>query len=161
MARYSFANTLGGTQQNLSTSFKTICAIFATTGATTLRRGWVDEINVGQDGSLNSTDCQVSWDVSRMTADGTGTAITPPPTETNDAAALLTYKVNYTAEPTVTANSTVLQIPPLNQRIPFRWKVFDLSQAIVIPATNAAGIVLRAKSATYASTVIGGGYCVE
>lgn len=160
MARYSFNNQLGGTPQNMSTAFKTITYIAVATGATTLRRVWIDEVNFGQDGLPNATDCQVVWSVDRSTADGTGTAGVPPPTETNDAAALGTYKFNYTAEPTVTATTTLLATA-LNQRQNYRWKVFDLAQALVVPAVNAAGIVSRAKSTTFASTVVGGGYAVE
>ena len=160
MARYSVNNLLAGSQQNLSSAYKTIVSTNAATGATTLRRGWWDEIDVGQDGSPNATDCSVTWSVDRMTAAGTGTSATAAPTETNDAAALLTNTVNYTAEPTVTAATSLLGLA-LNQRQNARWKVFDLAQALVVPATNLAGLVLRAKSATFASTVIGHVYCVE
>jgi len=160
MARYAANNLLGGTQQNLSTSFKTVVSTNAATGATTLRRGWWDEIDVGQDGLPNATDCHVVWSVDRMTAAGTGTGVTAAPLETNDAAALLTYVANYTAEPTVTGATSLLPIA-LNQRQNARWKVFDLNQALVIPATNLAGLVLRAKSTTFAATTVGHVYCVE
>lgn len=160
MARYAINNLLAGTQQNLSTAFKTIVYTVAATGATTLRRGWWDEIDVGQDGAPNATDCTIVWSIDRTTADGTGTAITPAPNETNDAAALLTNKANYTAEPTVTSATTLLPLA-LNQRQNARWKVFDLAQALVIPATNLAGLVMRAKSATFTSTVVGHAFVVE
>lgn len=160
MAKYAFNNLLGGTQQNLSSSFKTINYIVATTGATTLRRGYVDEFNFGQDGAPNSTNCTVVWSVDRTTADGTGTAAQAIPVDNQDAAALLTYKANYTAEPTVTANTTLLGIA-MNQQDKFRWKVFDQKDMLIIPATNLAGIVTRAKSATFAATVVGGGFCSE
>lgn len=160
MARYAFNNLLAGSQQNLSSSYKTILYNVAATGATTLRRGWWDEFDFGQDGPPNATDCSVNWSIDRTTADGTGTAATVAPTETNDAAALLTYKVNYTAEPTVTA-ATTLWATGVNQRQNGRWKVFDLAQALVVPATNLAGLVMRAKSATYASTVVAHAFVVE
>jgi hypothetical protein len=52
MARYSLSNTLAGTEQNLSSSFKTLDVVTAAT----LRRGWIDEVIVGADGSISSTD---------------------------------------------------------------------------------------------------------
>lgn len=160
MARYALNNLLAGSQQNLSSAYKTICYNVAATGATTLRRGWWDEVDMGADGSPNSTDCAIAWSIDRTTADGTGTSATAAPTETNDAAALLTYKVNYTAEPTVTSATSLLPLA-MNQRQNARWKVFDLAQALVIPATNLAGLVMRAKSPTFASTVVGHAFVVE
>lgn len=69
MARYNLNNRLAGTQQNLSTSFKTIVAATAATATPTSAK--VYEISIGQDGTLNATDCQVVWDLSRQTAAGT------------------------------------------------------------------------------------------
>lgn len=160
MAKYAANNILGGTQQNLSSSFKTLLYVVATTGATTLRRGWLYDLEVGLDGAPNATDCSVVWSVDRTTADGTGTAIVAAPLETNDAAALLTYKANYTSEPTVTAATTLLTLA-LNQRASQRWVARDDTDALVVPATNLAGLVARAKSATYASTAIAHAYVKE
>lgn len=160
MARYSVNNLLGGSEQALAATFKTLVSTGAATGATTLRRGWWDEIDAGQDAAPNATDCPVVWSVDRMTAAGTGTVVVPAPTEVNDAAALLVNTANYTAEPTVTAATSLLALG-LNQRQNARWKVFDLAQALVIPAVNLAGLVLRAKSPTYTGTALGHVYCVE
>jgi len=162
MPRYAVSNTLAGTEQSLTSSFKTLIGINAATGATTLRRGWIDEIFVGADGSLNATNCQILWDWSKMTAAGTGTSATPTSPEA-DAAALLTYTVNYTAEPTVTAASTLLAFPT-NQQQSQRWfanQSPNQTQPLVIPATNLAGIVGRAKSPTYVSTAQMQEYCIE
>jgi hypothetical protein len=71
MPQYAFSNVLGGTQQNLSSAYKTIVAIFAATGATTLRRGWVFEFEIGADNVPNATDTPINWDISVQTADGT------------------------------------------------------------------------------------------
>lgn len=162
MARYALSNTLAGSQQNLSSSFKTIDLVTAATGATTLRRGWIDEVEVGADGTINSTDCQVLWDWSVQTAAGTITSATPQPTpDGSDAAALLTYGVNATAEGTITAASTLLAFPT-NQRQSQRvtWADFRMSP-LIIPAVNLKGVAGRAKSATYASTVQMQEYVVE
>lgn len=160
MPQYSFNNQLAGTPQNLSSSYKTILYTAAATGATTLRRGWIYELEVGADGAPNSTDCTIVWSMDRTTADGTGTSAVPPPLETNDAAALLTYKVNYTAEPTVTSATTLLALA-LNQRNSQRVLFKDDVSSLIVPAVNNAGIVMRAKSATFAATVVGQEYVRE
>ncbi len=151
MALYSMNNTQAGSQQNLSSSFKTLCSLTAATGATTLRRGFIYEWEVGLDGAPNSTDCAVVWDWSRQTTLGTGTSNTPSPLDISDAAALLVSTINYTVEPTITAS---LMSVALNQRNSQRWIARDDRSALIVPATNVAGIAGRAKSATYASTAI-------
>src|ERR1700745_3664724 len=101
MAKYAIGNDLGGSQKAVSGSYKTLVSMFATTGA--LRRGKIYDILIGTNGT--PADNYLEWDVSRMTADGTGTAITPNALDPADAAALGTSKANYTVEPTVTASS--------------------------------------------------------
>lgn len=158
MAQYAVNNTLAGSQQNIGTTLGaatgTVLSIFAATGATTLRRGWVYEFEIGVDNVPNATDCPVSWDVSSQTADGTGTALTAQVIDQGggDAAALLTYKGNYTAAPTVTAGSSVFYLG-LNQRASQRWIARDQSSCLIIAAVNAKGWAFRAKSPNYASTV--------
>lgn len=154
MALYAFSNQLGGTPQNLSSSYKTICLVTAATGATTLRRGWVYEMEIGADNIPNSTDCAISWDVSVQTAAGTTTSITPNSLDTGggDAAALLTYAANATAEGTITANSSLFYLG-LNQRAAQRWIARDEKSALIVAAVNLKGLALRAKSTNYASTV--------
>ncbi len=162
MARYAASNQLAGSEQNLSSSYKTLVAVTAATGATTLRRGWIDEVIVGADGSINSTDCQITWDWSPQTAAGTSSAVTPQPTlDGSDAAALLTYAANFTAEGTVTASANLLTFAT-NQRQSQRVQYADFRLTpLIIPAVNLKGIACRAKSATYASTAIAQEYVVE
>lgn len=154
MALYAFNNQLGGTPQNLSSSFKSILIAVAATGAATLRRGWIYEFEVGADNVPNSTDCAISWDVSVQTAAGTATSITPQPVDVGggDAAAQLTYTANATVEGTITSNSSLFYLG-LNQRASQRWIARDEKSALIIPAVNAKGLALRAKSTNYASTV--------
>lgn len=162
MAQYSVTNLLGGTQQNLSSTLITLWYGYATTGATTLRRGYVYEVDVGLDGAPNNTDCAVTWRWDRATSgDGTATTITPPPLDISDAAALLTYKANFTVEPTTVTAASALLTLALNQRNSQRVIFRDDVSAMIIPATNNAGIVSRAKSATYASTAISQAYVRE
>lgn len=153
MALYSISNTLAGSQQNLSSSYKTLVALTAATGAATLKRGWIYEIEVGLDGAPNSTDCAVTWQWSRQTAAGTSTSATPNPLDSADTAAGLVGSVNFTAEGTITAASELLTLA-LNQRNSQRWIARDEKSSLIIPATNLAGIAGRAKSPTYASTAI-------
>ena len=155
MARYSHSNLLAGSQQNLASSAKTLCLATAATGATTLRRGWIDEVIVGADGTINSTDCQVGWTWEVQTAAGTITSTTPNPTpDGSDAAALLVYGSNATAEGTIAASfASALLAFATNQRQSQRvtWADFRMSP-LIIPAVNLKGIAGRARSATYAST---------
>jgi len=154
MAIYAVSNLNAGTQQNLSSSYKTINVVTAATGATTLRRGWIYEFEVGADAVPNSTDCPISWDISSQTAAGTVTSNTPLPLDQGggDAAALLTYGANATSEGTVTAASSVFYLG-LNQRASQRWIAKDMQSAIIVAAVNLKGWAMRAKSPNYASTV--------
>lgn len=147
MGRYSVTNQLGGTPQAIAATFKTILSMFATSGS--LRRGRLVEVIVAADGSPANNALVVQ--VARMTADGTGTTITPLPLDPADPAALCTAKANYTAEPTVTANSGVLEFA-LNQQATVRW-VPDPDTRLMFPATANNGLVIRVKSASYTGTV--------
>lgn len=154
MAQYAFSNQNAGTPQNLSSSYKTINLVTAATGATTLRRGWIYEFEIGVDNVPNATDCPISWDISSQTAAGTITSNTPTLIDQGggDAAALLTYGANATIEGTVTANSSVFYLG-LNQRASQRWIARDQSSCLIVAAVNLKGFAMRAKSPNYASTV--------
>lgn len=152
MARYAIHNRLGGTQQSLSTSFKTIVA--ATAATATLTSAKIYEVAIGQDGTLNATDCQVVWDLSRQTAAGTSTAVTPTPLDGSTRAAGTVGSANFTAEGTITAASSVFT-QSVNQRGTWRWQAADEGAMFVIPATNLSGFALRALSPTYVSTAVG------
>ncbi len=153
MALYSTNNRLAGTQQALTTTFKTQMSLTAATGAATLKRGWIYEWEVGADGAPNATDCAIVYDWSRQTAAGTSTSATPNPLDSADTAAGLVCTVNFTAEGTITAASSLMSVA-LNQRNSQRWIARDEKSALIIPATNLAGIAARALSPTYASTVV-------
>lgn len=151
MPAYKISNQNAGSAQNLTSSYKTIIGINAATGATTLRRGWLMEFEIGPDNVPNATDCPISWSIDVMTAAGTGSALTPS-VDDSDAAALLVYTANYTAEPTVTASSNQWYMG-LNQRASYRIQLRDEWSAIIVPAVNLKGPVIRAKSPNYTSTV--------
>jgi len=145
MANYSISNQNAGTQQAIATAYKTLASMF---GAATPNRGKLYDFMIGTDGT--PADNAMDFDVSRMTVDGTGTANTPLPLDPADAASTTTAKTNYTAEPTVTANSSMFFLG-LNQRASYRWVCAPGSE-ILWPATTANGLVIRAKSAGYTGT---------
>lgn len=148
MAQYGINNELGGTQQNLSGTYKTILGWVAS-NSTALRRAKIFNIIFGTNGT--PADNEIEWDFPRQTAAGTATGVTPNPLDPADAAALGSAFANATAEGTVTANSSLLYWGA-NQRASFSWTAAP-GKELVIPATNANGIVGRARSSGYTSTV--------
>lgn len=105
MTIFAINNRLAGSEQALSSSYKTITAIAAQTSG--LRRAWIYELEVGADGTLNtSTDTQVVFDFSRLTGGGTSTSATPNPVDVADTACTTVGSVNYSAEGTITGTIT-------------------------------------------------------
>lgn len=158
MANYGFGNTPVSGQQTLTSTYKTQAVLNASSG-TAVRRGKLYEINWGQSAAPNATDCDVIYDVSRQTAAGTGTAYTPVPLDPADAAALTVGTVNFTAEGTITANSS-LWSKAVNQRNSATWQAAPGSE-LVWPATNLAGLAMRALSPTYVGTAQVSGFFTE
>lgn len=152
MARYSVTNLHAGTQQNLSSSYKTLLSLTAATGATTLRKGWIYDVLLGADGT--PADNSITYKVDRQTTVGTGTATAGNPLDGGDAAGLLVETVNNTIEPTVTASTQFIELA-VNQRASYRW-VAAPGGELVVPATDVTGIGVRAKSAAYTSTTTAG-----
>jgi hypothetical protein len=151
--RYNLSQSAGGTQQSLTTTYKTQVAITSATGATTLRRAWIYEAEFSADGA--PADNVVTYILNRQnTGLGTATTVTPAPLDTSDAASLITARANHTAEPTVIA-ATALYEKALNQRASFTWYAAPNSE-LVVPAIDLTGIGLRAKSPAYTSTVMCG-----
>ena len=152
--RYALDNTMAGTQQNLSSSYKTMLSLTAATGATTLRRSQIFEVAAGADTAPNATDCPITGKIDRQTTVGTASAATPAPLDSGDAAALMTANANATIEPTVTSN-TILLPWSVNQRAAYLWQAAPGAE-LITPATNTAGLGLRCKSPNYASTMFAG-----
>lgn len=158
MAAFTLNNLNAGTPQSISTTAgaatSCIWSAGAATGATTLRRIWIMEWEIGATAVPNSTDCPIMWDISQQTAAGTATSIVPIPNDQGggDAAALGTYNVNYTAIGTITASTSIWHLA-LNQRASYRVQMRDEYHAIIVAATNLKGWTGRAWSPNYASTV--------
>ena len=113
--------------------------------AATTTRGWIYDILIGTDAS--PLDLAGQFDIIRGSAAGTGspTAITPRALDGANPASLLTANAQtWTADPTKTANSSMLMIG-LNQRATFRW-VAAPGGEIVIPATSAARVLLNSTA---------------
>lgn len=150
MAKYALANngTVISTQQNLTTTYKTLVQLTSATGATTLRRAWIYDIMVGTDGT--PADNAVNWIVNRNTSVGTATTLQPVPLDAADAAALITGRINHTIEPIITDSNGLVQLG-VNQRASYRWVAYPGGE-LVVPATDVNGIGVRAKSPAYTST---------
>lgn len=155
--RYALSSASAGTQQANTTTYKTQMSLTAATGATTLRRAAIYDVMFGADGT--PADNAMVFKLDRQTSLGTGTAATPAPLDGGDAAALITGNCNSTIEPTVTANTQLVEIP-VNQRASYRW-VAAPGGELIVPATNVAGIGLRSKSPAYTGTVSGALHYVE
>ncbi len=150
MASYHVDNGLAGTQQSMTTTYKTLLE-----GTSATYRWYINGFNVGAAGLPSSTDCELVTDISRITASGTGTATTALPLDPADAASPTTWKGNMTIESgSITATSSVAYVS-MNQRATYSWQTNDRSQMLIAPVTASNGFVLRTKSSTYTNTVGG------
>lgn len=140
MAGYAASNLLGGTQQAMTTSYKTLLTTLSQTSG--LRRHRIVEFIFGTDGT--AADNAMVCDVSRVTAEGTATSITPNKIDPADGSPSFAANANHTAEPTVTSNSRVAGWG-FNQRATQRWVAFP-GKELVAPATNNSGFAFRLKS---------------
>jgi hypothetical protein len=147
MAKYHVNNGMGGTQQNVSGTYATQLALTASSG-TEARRFKIYDIAFGFNGT--PVDAETEWDISRQTAAGTTTAITPNRLDPADASALTVAGANATVEGTITSASSCFYLG-MNQRASYRWVARDGSE-LVAPATNLAGFAMRVRSATYTAT---------
>lgn len=146
MAGYAVSNLLAGTQQAMTTTYKTLATLTAATAA--LRRQRIVEFIFGTDGT--PADNSMTCDVSRCSAIGTGTSATPVPIDAADGAMGGVATVNHTIEPTVTAASRHAGWA-FNQRATMRWVAFP-GKELIVPATNVNGFAFRLKSPAYTGT---------
>ena len=166
MALYFTSNTNAASpaQTSMSTAFKTALALTSQTAASgiTLSRAFIYEFEVGASGTPNATDCGIVWEMSAVTATGTGVAMTVSALDQADAATSHVSTANHpTIEPTYTASSQRWTLAA-NQRASYRWVVNPGGPGeIVIPATNVTGMGIRAKSTNFNSTFDVGVYFRE
>lgn len=101
-----------------------------------------------------TVDSQFEVQVSRYTAAGTTTVVTPGQTDPSDAAAsLVTFGSNATVEPTYTANSMINR-QGVNPRGIYRWTAYDPSAELILPATASNGIGFLLNTLGGAVTVV-------
>ena len=155
MSNFSASNTLAGTQQATAAAYKTGVALTAATATLTSAR--VYDLLFGTSGT--PADNYMEYDVSRQTAAGTSTAITPVALDGSQRAAGTVGAANFTAEGTITAASSQFYLA-VNQRASFRWVAAPGSE-LVIPATNLAGYAIRFRSAAYTGTTTVQAYFLE
>jgi hypothetical protein len=117
--------------------------------ATRPRRISVYQIILGSEAA--PADQAILWQVGRITAAGTSTAVTPLMID-NDVATEADAGENHSAEPTYTANANMLNIAA-NQKATVLWQTLpDLG--IIIPATASSGFGLRTPTITSGTPVI-------
>lgn len=150
MAAYIVQNQTAGTQQANTSTFITLAEMLAATSG--LKRMHLYSYLIGPASAPASSDSNLEFDIPIISATGTGTAFTPVPTDSVEAASSFTCKTNDTVEPTVTA-STQRKYGSGNQRSVFSWVTNDFSQMIHFPATNGAGFCVRSRSLGYTGKV--------
>jgi len=136
MARYSASGS-----QTLTSSAVTALGLAA---QSTAHRSMVYEMWFGNIGA--PADLVTVHTVQRITADGSGTGVTPTALDAADRASQCTCLENHTSEPTYTSNTQLLEVP-LNHRATFRW-VAAPGGEIVTPATDNNGIGFTALHAS-------------
>ena len=145
MPNYAVSNSTvtggGGTQQTLTTTYKTL--LTCVSSFTAPRRGKIYDVLIGT--NITPADNYMEYDICRTTGTTSGgTAYTAPQLDSADAAASTYVTVNSTTEGTITANSDLFYVG-VNQRASYRWVAAPGSE-LVWPATSSNGLVLRAKS---------------
>ncbi len=146
----------------VTSGFKSIGVLW--NNATPVTRANIYEFDLGQPGTLNpSTDCQMLYDVSRitLTTTGAGTAVAPAGLDFPSPVSSMSYMTTISAEFTpILAGTGLLQIP-MNQRGTFRWRALDDGDNIVIPSTTLFGITTRVQSSAYTGTSQGNLHYLE
>lgn len=141
-------------QATVSTTAKGTCALWT---VTTLRRLKIYDYTVGATNVPNATDCDIVFDISRLsqTTSLAATAYTPQPTDPADGAAVGVASVNSTTEPAAAliASATPEAHFGFNQRNTVRWIAAQESQFLIGPATTVNGHYLSVLSPNYALSV--------
>ena len=152
MAKYAITNgstSGGGTQQPTTTTYVGALLGLSSSSATP-RRIKVYDVLIGTNGT--PADNFMEWDISRITAASTATAVAAPPLDPADAAALCLATVNSSTQGTISVPN--LWYVGVNQRASYRW-VAAPGGELVSPATSANGFQLRTRSGGYTGTATG------
>ena len=139
MARYSASGS-----QTLQSSGSGDATALSFAAQSTAHRCVVYEMWFGNSGA--PADQVTVYTIGRITADGTGSAVTPSPLDAADRASQCTCLENHTAEPTYTSGGELLETP-LNHRATFRW-VAAPGGEFITPATDNNGVGMKAIHAS-------------
>ena len=132
---------------NATNTASTTVPMFSLTGTSTTRVRVYDIIS-GSDAT--PADNAAKFAIRRTTANGTtSTTVTPTALDPADPASAVTYTTAWSANPTITASSDLLQFAH-NMRSTFRWVAVPGGE-LVIPATAGAGLALMAVVTTTAA----------
>lgn len=134
----------------LRTASTTASVGSVTADATRPRRFRLYEVLVGSQAS--PADNAFLYRLSRATAAGTSTAVTPINLDPASATTEMDAGENHTVEPTYTANTDFLSIP-VNQRATFRW-VAAPGAEIVCPATASNGFGVETPTSSAVTVVV-------
>lgn len=148
---YFLSNSMGGTEQAITTTYKTLTRVEVP--ASSGKRFYVWEIEVGQNAAPNATDCQVEYDFGFCDATAAGTSTAATPYNAIDTSVTL-GKVNYTAEPTAYSVADTFWHKAINQRGAALWQAAPGGE-IYIPSSASEGPGLRALSTNYTGTALG------
>jgi len=130
-----------------------------TAPASSMRRFKIYEFTLGSEAV--PADVANLWRLSRCTAPGTNTAVTPNPLDPADAACVTVAGQINTVEPTYTSSGAVVMADdPLNQKATYRW-IAAPGGEIVIPATASNGVGLLTPTAGSSSNMTGFYYFEE
>lgn len=134
MAKYAAA---------MARTASTTASVGTITSSATVRRTKIYDLTFGSEAS--PADNVFKWQITRCTAPGTNTGVTPSPLDPADAAALTVVGQINTVEPT--GNTPLLFAVELNQRATLRWVAAPGSE-LVTPATSSNGVGIQTPTAT-------------
>lgn len=144
----------------VTTTLKSAGAMWVNVTAGLARRIQLYEIEMGQTGTLASTDCQCQWDVSRFSATASlaGTAVVPGLLDEADTSPLVQYLNVVSTEPTFTGANFGLSLKQwaINQRGSYRWRALDDGDNLILPATAMKGFGIRCASSGFTASALGG-----
>jgi hypothetical protein len=157
---YTANNLMAGSQQNVATT-PGISILRLNVPASSGKRFFIWEMDMGQSGPPNATDCSVQWWLAQCSSAGagTGSATTPEPTgggfvaAGNTDTAVTVCTGNYSAEPTTYTAGQSFYAKAVNQRGAAFWQAAPGGE-IYLPNTASTCPGLRCYSATYASTAL-------
>jgi hypothetical protein len=144
MAQFTVIGTKAASTPPLS-------ALIITSGGTSSPRPRIKQLVLSASGAPSS-DAGFNAQIRRATTAGTATAVTPNPCDPAETACETTAGSNATAEPTYTANQTLLDMA-INPRNTWTWMPYQSEGELIIPATANNGIGIQIADFGGAPTV--------